>query len=131
MSNSIEQRQIADQKLRVQRLEEQIKIYASTFARWCMSEEGWEGEEFRYSQLQYRHICDELVRLLRNQQPETSTCEWRYNGQHQWSGSCGATWVWLSPKTPATNWHFCPMCGRPMVDIATEYGELEWTPTSS
>lgn len=123
MSNSAEQRQMADRKLRVQRLEEKIKTYASTFAGWCMSDASWSSGEHEHVQWQYRDICDELVRLLRNQQPGELTCEWSENDK-EWSGQCGASYA----KTRTVNFMFCPGCGRPMtlsLDATPAHGEQE------
>lgn len=122
MSNGGEQRQMADRKLRVQRLEEKIQIYASTFAGWCMSAENWGSEEHEHVRLQYRDICDELVRLLRNQQPGELTCEWRYD-DNKWRGECGVDWWWETDELPTPNFNFCPGCGRPL-EVVSEEAQL-------
>ena len=119
MSDDVKRRQMADRKLRVQRLEERIQIYASSFAGWCLSEEGWSSEELEHVQLQYRCICDELVRLLRNQQPGELTCQWRCDGD-EWSGECGAGWWWATSETLADSLTYCPGCGRPLEVVSED-----------
>ena len=73
--------------------------------------EGWEAE---------RRAEDEHAEGL----PVRGECHWRET-EYSWSSECGFKWV-LEDDGPAANgMHYCPKCGRKLIDDSEEHRDVD------
>ena len=54
------------------------------------------------------------------------TCEWKWDWRDSsWDGTCGAKWLLEVEGPKANGMNFCPVCGKPLVEIETVEDEDE------
>ena len=52
---------------------------------------------------------------------EENVCTWKHDSYHDmWDTSCGDAACFLSDGPKENHYHFCPFCGKPLVEEVEE-----------